>query len=432
MKSICLLWLALGPALTAFSQNDIAIKTLAIGDVAPDMVFDKMINCPFSSAKLSDFNGKLVILDFWATWCSSCIHNFPKLDSLQKQFDGQLQILLVNTKNTGDDEKKVIAFFDGRRMKNGVTYQLPTVLQDTIADRLFEHRSIPHYVWIDGRRNVIAITSSSQVTVENIQAILTGKTVKWSMKKDQDTDKPLFTGNDLPVDSLMQYSIFLKGNFDGLPTSNRVRNIGGIVRGKAMTNTSLLDMYQTVISFMLPGFNKKRMLLDLIDSSRIIPDTSSAGRENWDNDHSFSYDMIVPVNQADKLYTYMLEDLNRYSGYDGKIEKRRVKCLVLRNSKLVAKISSREGGSSVNNLRETEAVKYLHNQPISDLVNYLDAILPLPVLDESNFTQHIDLRLPVDLTDIPGLQTALSKYGLTLAETERELDMFVLSEKRAR
>ncbi len=138
MKFTCLLFaLALGPILTVFSQDQAAIQPLTIGDAIPDIVFGKMINYASPTAKLSDFAGKLVILDFWATWCSSCIHNFPVLDSLQKQFAGRLQILLVNAKNTGDDEMKVLTFFEKRRMKNGGRYQLPSVLYDSTADRLF-------------------------------------------------------------------------------------------------------------------------------------------------------------------------------------------------------------------------------------------------------------------------------------------------------
>jgi thiol-disulfide isomerase/thioredoxin len=36
------------------------------------------------------FNGKLMILDFWATWCGACISKFPKLDSLQKKYADKL------------------------------------------------------------------------------------------------------------------------------------------------------------------------------------------------------------------------------------------------------------------------------------------------------------------------------------------------------
>src|SRR5829696_2286085 len=71
------------------------VKPVRIGQPVPDVSLDKLVNYPASTIKLSDFRGKLLILDFWATWCSPCIAAFPKLDSLQRKFGDKLQILSV-------------------------------------------------------------------------------------------------------------------------------------------------------------------------------------------------------------------------------------------------------------------------------------------------------------------------------------------------
>src|SRR5258705_5959636 len=66
-----------------------AVKTeiheLTIGDKVPDIVFENVLNYKNKKAKLSDFKGKLVILDIWSVGCISCIESFPKLEALQKQ-----------------------------------------------------------------------------------------------------------------------------------------------------------------------------------------------------------------------------------------------------------------------------------------------------------------------------------------------------------
>lgn len=47
--------------------------------------------------KLSDFHGKLVYLDFWASWCDPCKRSFPWMNQLQTRFGPQgLQVLGVN------------------------------------------------------------------------------------------------------------------------------------------------------------------------------------------------------------------------------------------------------------------------------------------------------------------------------------------------
>ena len=60
--------------------NKHEIKPLKIGDKVPDIEFKNIINYKSKTARLSDFKGKLVILDFWGTWCTSCIAAFPKME----------------------------------------------------------------------------------------------------------------------------------------------------------------------------------------------------------------------------------------------------------------------------------------------------------------------------------------------------------------
>lgn len=46
---------------------------------------------------LSDFRGKTVVLNFWATWCPPCVEEMPSLVALQKQLGDQVVIVAVST-----------------------------------------------------------------------------------------------------------------------------------------------------------------------------------------------------------------------------------------------------------------------------------------------------------------------------------------------
>ena len=87
--------------LSLLSIRDIAGEKLmeppAIGEKLPDLAFNNLLNYSKSTVNLSEFRGKLLLLDFWATWCTSCIQNFSKLEGFQKQFKGRFQVLLINT-----------------------------------------------------------------------------------------------------------------------------------------------------------------------------------------------------------------------------------------------------------------------------------------------------------------------------------------------
>ena len=70
-------------------------QCLNIGDPVPDLKLE-VSNYFKNNLSFSELKGKLVILDFWSHICVNCIKSFPLIDSLQKQFAGRIQIILVN------------------------------------------------------------------------------------------------------------------------------------------------------------------------------------------------------------------------------------------------------------------------------------------------------------------------------------------------
>jgi thiol-disulfide isomerase/thioredoxin len=57
-------------------------------------------------ARITDYLGTVVVLDFWATYCPPCLEEAPHLDSLQKQFGDQgLNIIGLNVGGPDDQEK---------------------------------------------------------------------------------------------------------------------------------------------------------------------------------------------------------------------------------------------------------------------------------------------------------------------------------------
>jgi len=64
-----------------------------IGKRAPQFTLQDMSGREVS---LGDYRGKIVILDFWATWCGPCRMTMPMLDDIQKEYEGKLSVLAVN------------------------------------------------------------------------------------------------------------------------------------------------------------------------------------------------------------------------------------------------------------------------------------------------------------------------------------------------
>ncbi|CAH0266718.1 Thiol-disulfide oxidoreductase ResA [Pedobacter sp. Bi36] len=170
MAALCLFFKAYGLSLP--NQD---IKPLAIGDKVPEIVFAKILNGAKQPISLSSLKGKAVILDFWATWCSSCISAFPKMYGYQKEYAKNLQVILVGDAET-DSEEDLTSFL-AKRVGSKDEIVLPVASHDKLTTALFPHRAFPHYVWIGADRRVKAITSSSMVSKQNLENFIAGRDI---------------------------------------------------------------------------------------------------------------------------------------------------------------------------------------------------------------------------------------------------------------
>ena len=99
---------------TAQEPEDKLLPLLANGTVAPDFTALDMKN---NSVKLSDFRGKVVVLDFWATWCVPCNVTMPRNQAIIQKFQAQgLPVALLAVDNS-DGRLDFEAWVKPRRAK---------------------------------------------------------------------------------------------------------------------------------------------------------------------------------------------------------------------------------------------------------------------------------------------------------------------------
>lgn len=427
MRSFCLFLLF---PLLSIAQSRLA-RPLSIGDTVPDIAFTKIFQYPAAQSRLSAFNDRLLILDFWSTWCSACIRSFPKMDSLQQQFGPRIQVLLVNARSTGDKEKDAAALFERIKLPSGQKNRLPYLVGDTVLSRFFPHKMIPHCVWIQNGV-VKAITTPAEVTSANITALLNGEQVRLKLKKDLvEFDKSLSLLQNLyGTDALnLVYSSVLTRHVEGLfagsgtwtsPDSSYTRFYH--------YNRPVLGLYEYALGFPLAS---RPRVLEVSDLSRY--ESGTIPWAEWAPANAYCYELTAPFSYSpEETRKWMLQDLNRIFNLNGRLEKRKMPCRVLvRAEKPGESFVTRGGKPSRKWPTQAGDAIILCNQPLSLLVERLNNQHGYQsfMLDETGYTGNVDLELKAP-PDNPGLlKKELNKYGLDLIVTERELDVFVLTEK---
>lgn len=310
--------------------TDLDPRPLSVGEKMPNIKFN-MLNYPKSVASIDDFKGKLIILDFWGTWCYGCIEAFPKMDSLQRKFGKRIQVVLVNSLSTGDKTAKVVECL--KRFK----VSLPVAISDSIAEKLFPFGSIPHYAWIGSDGVVKGITESETVSAENIERVLSGTgDYKLPEKVDMIANRffdlrkcNVIVNADLPL-----FRFFKKGKIDGIGShiKERIAPVAGsrwpnLQKGYAMYNVPVMEMYNKVFQNIYAtsvrnNLGSIQIIFDFRDSTEII--NTLGDERKWKEEDFCSYDIVVADDEGDKLWSYVLEDLNHYSGYYGRLVTRKV------------------------------------------------------------------------------------------------------------
>ncbi|SEM17443.1 Thioredoxin [bacterium A37T11] len=395
IKLFILGWLCLSITLKA---QPVPVQAIQIGEAIPEAIWKlplAVVNHPEGkdSIKLNEYRGKLIILDFWSSWCGSCLAAFPKTDSLQSQFSGRVQFLKVT-------------FEEPAKVKNGIY----SVVADKALWAIFPHRILPHYVWISPEGRFLTTSDSQLINSGSITTALQQKAPTFQPKIDLDSSKPLFLSG-VTTDSVLSYSLLIKGAAAGYASETLFRKTNGVLRGRAMTNRPVFDLYQAALIPLFKGkgevFNWKRCRFDVADTTHIFY------RDNLASPYLYSFDFIQPPNQADSLYLRLLAMLNQSLPYFGRMEKQQIPCLVLMQTKRSASQHT-PSGTSITAL-------------VSQL-NSLEALTSLPIVDESGYTGKI--TVPLTGLSLSKLKQSLSYYGLELTQTERSLYVFTLTDKK--
>lgn len=385
-------------ALLLFNYAFAQIKN---GEQVPDVTFKQLLNSSLKTAKLSDFKGKIVFIEFWATWCSPCVAAMPHLQELQKKFKNQLQIITI----TAETDQRINLFL--KKRPSNLIFAIDT--NYSIA-KLFPHATIPHSVLIDTEGKLVANTSPDEINEVVIEKLIRKEEVVLTAKVDNmstDFIKDYFFAADTVKSRLM-----IQPQIKGGPGRSMQHRNSSVFAGRRLTliNLTLESMYRIAYGDFAYG--------------RVIDQT---GNEEKNKKEMFCLD-IITEKSTELLPTLKAELLKRFE-LQAKITPLLKPVYILKvadpnkvNKLVVSNKLEKEGYGGGSGTFSGDAVVF------ADIADYLESfgIVNLPVVDETNTNKKFNIQMVYQPEKPETLTKALADLGLKLEKSERKINMLTL------
>jgi thiol-disulfide isomerase/thioredoxin len=423
------------------------------GDQLPDLhLRDIRQHHQIYNAKVSDFKGQLLILDFWATTCGACVGALPKLDTLKKTFGNQIEILGVST----ETDAVVKRCYEKLYTKNKI--RPASVTGDTVLRKLFSYHWVPYYVWVSPQGKVLAITEGDQLTEKNIRMVLTGRADHLVQLKIDPREFPRELAPNLPV--FMLSNPFLAEDKTILrevdPKKIKFQSIFGSyipnLRGGMKWDSTTFNATNTALSFFFKFvhavtteqklstmfFRDGRFAMEVSDpkiKNQITSQLSGQKFIEWLKPNGICYELQW-ANAKDwkTRYQMLLEDVERYickpMGIVSEIQKRPVTAYVLKRIGPDSSLRTKGGGTEVS---YSKGVYRIKNDQIHRLIQFLDRrinpMLDKHFFDETGITWPVDIEIKGKLSDMTILNQELLPFGLIFIKAERKADVLVIRDR---
>jgi thiol-disulfide isomerase/thioredoxin len=154
--------------LCLFLMTGTALAAPGPGDQAPPVVIEELLQGPDGATfDWDSLRGKVVMLEFWATWCKPCVASFPHLNKMVEEL-AEEEIVFLSISD--ESRKKVLPFLADKPLKSWVALDT-----DRSVFKDYGVQGIPYSVIIDRDGKILAATHPASLTTNVLRDALAGK-----------------------------------------------------------------------------------------------------------------------------------------------------------------------------------------------------------------------------------------------------------------
>ncbi|TDQ77968.1 thiol-disulfide isomerase/thioredoxin [Sphingobacterium yanglingense] len=407
---ICLfVWLGVAQAMGQSRSIDRS-QQFFVGESIPEMVTMPIVNWEQSEIDLGRYKDRVVVLEFFDTYCATCIEGMPHLQQVQQQMGDKLLVLMV----TWQSKEVIEKFYRDNRFLKENNVKLPTIVDDTLMRKYFPHQGVPHTVFLY-QGKVQAVTYPDYVKKKFVDELYTTGKLSVPQKDDFKEGTKMFEEEVGLIGSVR-----LTGYQESLEEKPGLTIERDSVSGVYKTyfyNVGILNAYKAILAYIKkPTFilTEQRILWKVKDPSKYRYQEGSGGSHIWLTQHGISYErrskVVGDLSDQAKL---VLNDLNSLLGLSVYWDTLEMDCLIVRKArKKVKSVDAVKTGKKIENIGIlTFLMDYSGNYP--------------PIIDESGYTGGLTIA---NYASIEELNLQLRYYGLEIITGRRPIEILVLEE----
>jgi len=142
-------------------------ESVKVGDKAPPLNIERLLQAPGNdAADWGKLEGRVVVLEFWATWCTPCVKEIPRLNDLVERFRDRVQFISI----TDEQEPAIKQFLRHRPIKGWIGLDT-----DRSAFEAYGVQSIPVTVIVQRDGRMAARTRPERINASLLQDVIEGK-----------------------------------------------------------------------------------------------------------------------------------------------------------------------------------------------------------------------------------------------------------------